>query len=214
MDTLQGEEMAARTPEEVIQRAEENLHTARLGLDDLKEGSGPRKSSGLKNVVIWGRSITNVLQKLRGFPNLAFDEWYARYEDEMANDELMKFFYRLRSDILKEGEPVSLQRGYYIKDLNLEDFEQYAPKPRGATGIFIDALGAGWTIGDVDGDHVKYYVPLPDDVASPIGGFDKPPHTHLGHSVEGMPQEQLAQLYFDYLSRMLKDARKRFVRGN
>jgi hypothetical protein len=205
-------EMAEETPASVISRAEEVLQTAKLGLDDLRLGNRPRKSSGLKNLIVWGRAFTNVLERLRGFRNLAFDDWYAKYENEMRNDELMRFFYNLRSRVLKEGEPLPVKTGFIVKGPFTfpKDLERFGPKPKGTTGAFIDANGAGWTVATVNGMELKYYVPLPRQVANPFMDFAEPPQTHLGISLKGKSLEELAEMYLGYLSRMLEDAKREF----
>ena len=136
-----------RTTAEILKRTEETLSTARHGLDDLITGSPQRKLSGLRNLVVFGRAITNVLQNLRGTePN--FDEWYGKYRDEMESDPLMRYFYALRTKILKEGL-LETMTCVYIGRLSLpEDMSRFGPPPLNAKAFFIgDSVGgSGWEI--------------------------------------------------------------------
>ena len=65
----------------------------------------PERIIGLKNVIVYGRAVTNVLQKIRGLDS-SFDTWYKKYQTEMQSDPLLRYFYRLRSEVLKEGKLV------------------------------------------------------------------------------------------------------------
>ena len=53
-------------------------------------------------MVVFGRSVTNVLQTLRSVDREGFDRWYLPYRKQMEDDALLRYFYRLRSIILKE----------------------------------------------------------------------------------------------------------------
>ncbi|HDD44713.1 MAG TPA: hypothetical protein ENG63_07635 [Candidatus Desulfofervidus auxilii] len=90
------------TTTDIIRSAEETLKTAEQGLEDLIKGPPERKLSGLRNLIVFGRAVTNVLQNLRSIES-DFDAWYERYREEMKNAPLMRYFYKLRSKILKEG---------------------------------------------------------------------------------------------------------------
>lgn len=87
------------TTESTIARLEQTLETARFGLDSLRTQTGAGKLAGLRNLIVFGRAVTNVLQTLRG-TEPAFDEWYKPRRDEMASDPLLKYFYTLRSQVL------------------------------------------------------------------------------------------------------------------
>jgi hypothetical protein len=59
---------------------------------------------GLRNLIVFGRAVTNILQNLRSVVGAkTFDEWYMPLQEEMRDDELLKYFYELRTEILKEG---------------------------------------------------------------------------------------------------------------
>jgi hypothetical protein len=62
-----------------------------------------RRISGLRTLVTFGHATTQALQNLRSTEGDAFDEWYAPIREAMRNDALMRFFWTLRSRILKKG---------------------------------------------------------------------------------------------------------------
>ena len=169
-----------RTTTDIIRSAEETLKTAEQGLEDLTEGLSERKLSGLRNLVVFGRAVTNILQNLRSTES-DFDTWYKRYEKEMRNDPLIKYFYKLRSKILKKGL-LETSTCTYIRRLRLpEDLARFGPPPQKARGLFIgDNLGgSGWEIQLPDGSIEKYYVELPSEIGFVSLHFPDAPKYHL-----------------------------------
>jgi hypothetical protein len=61
-------------------------------------------STEIKHITVYGLATTHVLQNLRRVGRAEFDEWYAPIREWMKGDPLMRYFYTLRSRILKEGE--------------------------------------------------------------------------------------------------------------
>lgn len=76
---------------EVFENTNRLLDTAEFGYNVLIGTSPKSKLAGLMNVVVFGRAVTNALQKLRSIePD--FDNWYSKYVEEMSSDPLLKFF--------------------------------------------------------------------------------------------------------------------------
>src|SRR5262249_12088167 len=135
----------------VIKRAKSTLETVKLGLK-LLTGAPEHRLSGLRNVTVFGRAVTNVLQNLRSI-EAGFDEWYEGYKKEMAADPLMKYFYNLRSEILKEGV-LKVSTHTHLKHFRpSQDIGRFGPPPPNAKGFFIgDHLGgSGWEVELPDG---------------------------------------------------------------
>jgi len=198
---------------EILLNVQETIKTAEYGLRDLIEGPPERKLSGLRNLVVFGRAITNVLQGLRSIEP-EFDAWYRKYIDEMESDPLMKYFYNLRSLILKEGF-LEASVHAHIKKLELPyDMSLFGPSPPFAKGFFIgDQLGGtGWEVELPDGSRMKYYVELPSNIGSVSLHFPDPPNHHLGKDITNNSIEELSSLYIDYLRKMVRDAKIKFER--
>ena len=100
-----------------------------------------------------GRAVTNVLQNLRSVVGTqVFDEWYGPLQEEMRNDELLRYFYQLRSEILKEGTLQTFNSMHM--SFNSRDLQPILQNPPpGAKGFFIgDQLnGGGWEVELPDG---------------------------------------------------------------
>ncbi len=156
--------MGYTSANEVLTEARRTLETARLGLDDFLRGdTEARRTAGLRNVIVWGRSVTNVLQNLRTvIGRQAFDSWYQPKQIEMDAEPTFKYIYELRSQVLKEGTHGRTTGGVDIRSMNMRDIAK-APNPPSAGSYFMgDALGgSGWFIRRPNGTPEKYYAALP-----------------------------------------------------
>ncbi|MDQ6691103.1 MAG: hypothetical protein M3Z18_11405 [Gemmatimonadota bacterium] len=203
--------MSTRPHAEVLQRVQDTLDTARLGLRDVIEGRPERRLGGLRNLVVFGRAVTNVLQNLRSIEP-TFEQWYQPYVAEMRADPLLRYFYTLRSKILKEG---TLRTGASVHISHFEfprDMQRLGPPPPGAGAFFMgdQSGGSGWEIQTADGQVEKFYVDIPGDIASFEVHLPDAPLEHKGQKVADTRIETLATLYFDYLAGLVESARKEF----
>lgn len=197
---------------EIFARVKETLATARLGLRDVIHGGPERRLAGLRNLVVFGRAVTNVLQNLRG-PEPAFESWYQPYVTEMRDDPLLRYFYVLRSEILKEGK---LKTGSMLHIKRFEfpkDMQRLGSPPPGAGAFFMgdQAGGTGWEIKLPNGEIEKFYVDIPGDIGTSEVQLADAPKTHKGLAIPDPRIETLARLYFDYLTGMVDDARSTFA---
>lgn len=96
---------ARMAPSQAVTRAGAMLQVARLGLRDMQESNEYRILLGFFGVVVFGRSITLVMQNFRRYDEAAFDRWYAPWRDEMKDDSLMLYFKELRRTIIHEDGP-------------------------------------------------------------------------------------------------------------
>lgn len=193
---------------EILSRAEETLFTVKLGLDEIT-GNQPRKRiAGVRNLIVFGRAVTNVLQNLRGIVS-DFDNWYQPYVTELKANPLFRFFYEARSEILKQGKlnthsSLAMSGNPFL-------LMQKFPRPPHAKSFFIgDKIGgSGWEIEMPDGAKVKYYVDLPNE----IPGFKLDLSLHLDNAPEGfrdLPALEACQKYYDYLEHVVIDAKRKY----
>ncbi len=204
------------TIKSIIKDTRDTLKTAEYGLQDLTGGDEERKLPGLRNLVVFGRAVTNVLQRLRNkAPD--FEQWYMRYEKEMESDPLMKYFYNLRSEILKEGKlKTSWHTRFKKLDLQIDSKRiQVNSKrfrsPPNAKNFFIDGVGrSGWEVQLPDGSIQKYYVELPSSAVAINLNFQNSPKFHLGKEIEDLSAKALSTMYITYLRKMVDDAEIKF----
>ena len=202
-----------RKSDQILIEAMQTLETTQFGLRAMQRGGPSDLMPGFRNVAVFGRAVTNVLQNLRS-TEPDFDDWYAPYVEEMKQDPLLRRFYELRTQILKVGT-VSTRASTYISSFEFpRDMSRLGPPPPGATTFFIgdSAGGSGWEVPRPDGTTEKYYVELPIDIGSTSIHLSDPPEKHLGEPVRSSNIVSLSVAYVHYLEGLLAAARKRFDR--
>ncbi len=129
----------------------------------------------------------------------------------MEEDPLMKFFYRLRSKILKEGALDVLQ----VTDLRQvqmpDDLTQFGPSPPNAKRWFVGGNGVGWVVELPDGAEEHFYITLPTHMVSIERYFNDAPSCHLGQVIEDKSIERLSAMYLDYLRKIIESAKGEFM---
>jgi hypothetical protein len=162
---------------------------------------------GARNVMVFGRSVGNILEHLRrGEP--AFDAWYRRYDQE----PLMKYIVDFRDRVLKQGE-LQVRTELHITELHHQALTQsLPPPPPGAKAFFVgDEIGGnGWEV-ELPGGHIeKFYIQLPRIpgliVDNVVQFADAPPE------IQGMPIEDACAEAVRFLRRMVEDAEGHFRR--
>ena len=200
----------AKSTSSVLQRTEETLYTAMLGLKALESSDPRERMAGLRNLIVFGRAVTNVLQNLRSIEP-EFESWYSPYVAEMSVDPLMKFFYKLRSEILKQG---SLPTGFEMTfSGNPYELIKRSQPPPGAKSFFIgdEIGGSGWEVELPDGSKIKYYVAIPSDLPN----FDLTIKLYFSgapESMRGVHIKELCAKYIAYLDKLTKEAKRKFHR--
>ncbi|HEY3597090.1 MAG TPA: hypothetical protein VGL08_06215 [Paraburkholderia sp.] len=206
--------MSDKSPEieATLKRVEETLQTAKHGLDDLLEVTRERRMTGLRNLIVFGRSVTFVLQNLRSVVGEdEFDRWYQPHQDDMKASPLMRYFVDARNALEKQGR-VNVTTSVRLNTFSSSDIEKFGPPPANAKGFFIgDRLGGtGWEVELSDGRTERYYVELPKSFGEVKQHFfdfpfDKAP------DLADLPIEELCRTYIDTLSSIVDAARTHFA---
>lgn len=92
-------------PSQVVTRSGTMLRMVAQGLRDMKDADHDRLLFGFLGVVVFGRSMTLVMQNLRTHDRAAFDAWYKPWQKEMQDDPLMKYFNDLRTRVIHQDAP-------------------------------------------------------------------------------------------------------------
>ena len=198
---------------EVLSRADDVIRSAFQGLEMLKNANGAVKNLGLRNVIVFGRSVTFVLQNLRAYED-SFDQWYAPHLETMKHDPIFLFFKDARNNLEKQGR---LETGTtaHVSSLTSENMRVLeANKPPGATGFFIgDSLGgSGWIVELLNGDELSFYVELPKEVGTVSQHF-------VGNTVSKYPElkgkttVELAEHFINGLDAIVESAFVKFGDG-
>lgn len=198
---------------EILARADEMLGIVRRGANDAVGNEVDRRVPGVLNVAVFGRAVTNVLQNLRSCEP-EFDEWYGEKVEEMSREPLLRYFYELRSDILKTAKESPTAVNAYIRKFSYPaDMARFGPPPPGAKGFFIGDRygGTGWRVALPDGSEVPFYVNLPPDIGTVYLTLPGAPSTFLGKPLPSKSAGTLCGLYLWYLTKLVSDARARFL---
>lgn len=167
----------------------------------------------MHNAVVFGRSVTFVLQNIRTFDDAGFNAWYAPHEQAMRDDPLLQYFKELRNQIDKEGPPAQTVQGFYVKHLGpseMAEVQRHAPP--GTKSIFFgDPQGrSGYEVALSDGTVEKVYFKIPASVGYPIVGLPNLPDTHLGRAISDKSIRYLCGLYLDYMANLITEAERHF----
>jgi hypothetical protein len=186
---------------------------AEAGLSDLIGEDPNRRIMGLCNLVVYGVATTQALKNLSTPEGSWFEDWYAPIQAAMRTDPLMRYFWKLRSDILKKGSTGQISPTINVAgsfDVN----ELMANPPPGASGLVLgdETGGIYWNVTLPDGSPGKHYIALPESMKATVSlHFDSPPLSHQGQVVADTSIENLARLYFDYLRGVVQKAADEFV---
>ena len=87
----------------MIPKAKKNLHQCEFHLNIMKNAKNTEEFEiGFNAFVISARTVTFVLQKeYKNIDN--FENWYSGKQTEMQDNDICKFFVKLRNSIEKEG---------------------------------------------------------------------------------------------------------------
>lgn len=197
---------------EILRRAEDTLRTARHGFDDLTGADRSRRFTGLRNLIVFGRSFTWVLQNLRSVVPDRFDSWYEPERQRMASDPLMRYFVDARNELEKQGK-LNVATKISIHSFSPSgDMKKFGTPPAGAKGFFIGDQngGTGWEVELADGKTEKFYVALPETVGDVTQHFSSFPEAKAPE-LAGKTVEALCALYLDRLDDLLDRARDHFL---
>ena len=192
----------------------ETVGMAALGVEDYTRGStSARRLAGIWNVVVWGRAVTNVLQRIRGFDPQGFDAWYAPRRAALEDSPDFKYLYELRSEILKEGLPIATTGSAQIRRLDTADLARI-PRPANATSFFIgDRLGgSGWELELPDGTKERWYVELPSSVAATTWAQFAAATSRKSLPPPTAPIERVLTDYVSHLRSLVSEAEAEFGR--
>jgi len=196
--------------EAIIRRAEETLETAMHGFGNLISSNKTHRFIGLRNLIVFGRSVTFVLQNLRSVIKEDFDSWYKQEQEKMRKDPLMRYFVEARNILEKEGElNIALRGRVHFSD---DDIRKLGPGPPGTIAFFIgdEYGGTGWEVEMPDGTMEKYYIELPPEIGEMKQVFSN-------FSETGAPDfknrsiEELCEIYLKRIEVLLNDAREQFL---
>jgi hypothetical protein len=194
---------------DALRRIRTTLRRTELAFEELEHATdGERRVAAMCNVVVYGRTVTFVLQNLRSAAT-DFNSWYEPWQHEMKEDPLLSYLNELRNEILKEGKERTASNAYVVSMRIPDDIP---PAPQNAVRFFIGDRngGSGWEVQLEDGTTQTIYIKLPEDKVRTWLSFQNLPQEHLGAPIEDDTLENVCMLYVRYLQRIVKAAEDKF----
>jgi len=195
-----------------LDRAQGVLDTAYYGLAILRGADRSVRSAGLRNVLVFGRSTTFVIQNLRSIVGeKEFEQWYAPHQAAMKADPVMRYFVEARNNLEKQGR-LDTAVSAHIHNFNSGDIRKFGTPPPGARAFFMgdQTGGSGWEVELPNGEVIKYYVNIPQSIADVRQVFTNMPDD-VPAELKGLAVEDLCEIVLGRISEVLVDARKRFL---
>jgi len=163
---------------------------------------------GLQNAVTFGRSVTFVLQNLKGKAE-GFEEWYDERVEVLKDDPVCSYMVDLRNKILKEGEADTVN---YAKAEGFNPAQLQAVTPSWADGSFIGDQygGSGFYVERSDGTQEKFYVDFGFDNIE-TGLYFEETQEYEGPFPEDITEiEDDLKYYVKILAELVSDAKDEF----
>lgn len=194
-----------------IKRAEQVLETAYFGLKILKAGCPSERSAGLRNVLVFGRSVTFVIQNLRSIVGESrFNNWYAPFQDQMRADPLMRYFVEARNNLEKQGR-LDVSVSGVIHNFSSSDLDKLEKPPFECTSFFMgdQTGGSGWEMDLGNGESIKYYISIPKSIGEFYQVFHSMPD-NIPQELRCLSTDELCAIYLDKLSKLLAATKHEF----
>lgn len=186
--------------ENVLRAARLSLDFAQQGAEDYRAG-GSRRVAGLYNFATSSRTVTFVLQNMRGHVD-GFEDWYAPFEAELRASPVARWAKDLRNRVEKQGDPGPRSNVTQIHYLDTSMLTASAP-PGTVSTIIGDQWGRNfWVIRLPDGTEENVYFNLDPSVGKNSIHFEDAPG---GRDVPELMDEHLRAL-----DTIVTSAEKRF----
>lgn len=195
-----------------INRAEQVLDTAYFGLKILESGDPSERSAGLRNVLVFGRSVTFVIQNLKSIVGEdRFNAWYSPLQEKMRSDPLMRYFVDARNNLEKQGR-LDVSVSVAIHNFNSNNLAKLEKPPFQANSFFMgdSTGGSGWIMDLGGGESIKYYINIPRSMGEVKQVFHSLPD-NMPAELKGLSVEELSSIYLGKLKELLVAAKKEFL---
>lgn len=195
-----------------ISRAEQVLQTAYFGLKILKKGDPSERSTGLRNVLVFGRSVTFVVQNLRSIVGeQRFNKWYEPHQSAMRSDPLMKYFVEARNNLEKQGR-LDVSVSCILYDISESEIAKLERPPFKTDSFFVGDHngGSGWDMDIGGGETIPYYISIPKSLAEVKQVFCAMPD-NVPVELRDLSVDELCEIYLERLTNLMSEVRKEFL---
>jgi len=186
----------------MFNNASNKLEDARVLLDKLIQASDFVEFKSLFNSFLSSsRAVTYALQK-QGKAIKGFSKWYSLKQEEMKNDELLKFMHNSRIEDFHKGVH-KFACSTYIKHLSTNELN----KP-GNASMIIGSEGAYWVVDE--GTSKERKIPIKGAEYTISVSIQSAPKKHLGRVLAKNDPITLCKLTLEYLETLVYGAKTKF----
>lgn len=189
----------------IIERTERMLKASYAGYKQFQEKEGDEKMIGLFNAASSGRSVTLVLQNLRGKAD-GFDDWYDDRKETLKNDEVCNHMKDVRNRVLKEGDAGTRRHIDFGDGMDIGRLQRSIPS--WADGVFVGDQfgGSGFVVENPDGSENKFYYDFPTEPWEVGLHF---PELEEKRSIHATVEDDVGY-YVKILAELVRDAKNEF----
>lgn len=194
-----------------LKRVQEVLDTAYFGLRLLKQQDPSQRSAGLRNVLVFGRSVTFVIQNLRSIiGERRFNSWYEPIQEALRSNPLMRYFVDARNNLEKQGR-LDVAVSGSIRNFSSSDLPNLEQPPFQATSFFMGDVtgGSGWEMDIGGGETIKYYITIPES----MGRFEQVFHSlpeNIPPELRNLSVVELCEIYLGEMAKLVAMAKTEF----
>ncbi len=173
----------------VLQAARQSLDFARQGAEDYRAGES-RRVSGLFNFATSSRTVTFVLQNMKGHV-AGFEDWYSPIQAKMRADPVARWAIDLRNRVEKRGDPGPRSNVTHIDYLDTSVLTAGVP-PGTVSTIIGDQWGRNfWVVRLPDDTEENVFFNLDPSIGKNFIVFENAPG---GRDVPELMDEHLSTL--------------------
>lgn len=201
---------------QVLANANQQLNFIQDAIEDLEKNKTDQRirKRAWANIVIFGRSVTFVLQNLRSkVGEQEFNKWYEPIQEKMKTDELLCAFKNARNSLEKQGA-ITTSTSMHIDYLDSNMMRRMmGTPPKNAKSFFIGDTfgGSGWFVEMPDGTEEKVYVDIGENSNFSIQVFfSENPTYHNNKKIENPTIENCSRLYYRFLKNLVQAAEEKF----
>ncbi len=209
---------ATSRPEQRIagqfQRIDGVVEMMEFALNGIREREEPtERRYHLKNFVLHCSSVTHVVQGLRSKVS-SFDEWWTSIVAVMDADPLMRYFYKLRTEILKKNAyhvsyKISPRPPHTSVTLRRSDI---GPPPEHGMTFRVTGDGPFWVLHSPAGREIKSIRALLPEGCGGVGRllFTDCPEAEFPKHFEGQDIAEVCQAHMDRLLAIVEQAYEKY----
>jgi hypothetical protein len=186
----------------MFRRTVTKLEDARIHLDQLKKASdAPTFRAEFNAFLSAARAITNTLQKECRGKIKGFDSWYTPKQEEMKNDNLLRFIHEARIEDFHKGRH-RLKFKFAVHKVSFPPEDEEPPSEDAVPALLGD--GVFWIVDR--GTPRERRIPAKTQGGIVSVAIANPPTTHLDKKLQSGDPRIFCELALEYYENLVHEA--------